>query len=131
MVEFDRQGMLAEFGPARGVGAGAVRRQAIGLLAALHAGRAIWVEGHGMGEDQGECLVQAVGQTSTRSFARSCSPTRATASCQLVSAVGSLVGSGDAEVGWSPKPSAINVVSGSQGVEVCGTVAIISPFLEG
>ena len=35
------------------------------------------------------------------------------ASCQCVSAVRSLVGSGDAGVDWSPKHSALSVVSGS------------------
>jgi hypothetical protein len=54
--------MPAELGPVRRVGAGAVRRQAIGLLPALDAGGAIRVEGDGVGQDQGECLVQAVGQ---------------------------------------------------------------------
>jgi hypothetical protein len=54
--------MRAEFGPVRGVGAGALRRQVIGLLAALHAGGTIRVEGHGRGEDQCQCLVEAIGQ---------------------------------------------------------------------
>ena len=61
-VQLDRQGMRAELGAVGGVGARALRRQAVGLLPALHARRAIRVEGVGMGEDQCQRLVQAIGQ---------------------------------------------------------------------
>jgi hypothetical protein len=45
-----------------GIGARALRRQVVGLLPTLHAGGAIRVGGYRMGQDQGERLVQAVGQ---------------------------------------------------------------------
>jgi hypothetical protein len=59
-VQLDGQCVLAELGPVRGVGAGAVRRQTVGLRAALHAGGAIGVEGHGVGQHQREGFVQAL-----------------------------------------------------------------------
>jgi hypothetical protein len=54
--------MCAEFSPVGGVGAGAVRRQVIGLFATLHTGGAIRVEGHSVGQHQREGFVQAIGQ---------------------------------------------------------------------
>ena len=131
-VQLDGERMRAELGPVRGVGAGAVRRQAIGLLPALHAGGAIRVEGHGVGQDQCQRLVQAVGQDLDAEFRTQLLAHLGDGVLPALSVVGSLVGSGDAGVGWSPKHSAISVVSGSQGAGVCGTVAIIiSPFVEG
>jgi hypothetical protein len=61
-VQLDREAVFTQLGPVCGVGAGTVRRQAIGLLPTLYTGRAIRVEGHGVGQDQGQRLVQALRQ---------------------------------------------------------------------
>ena len=131
-VQLDGQCMLAEFGPVRGVGAGAVRRQAIGLLLALDAGGAIGVEGHGVGQHQGEGFVQAVGQDFDLEFR-----------AQLLAHLGdgvvpALVGRASPcrkrqrGGGWSPKSSVTRVVSGSRVAGVYVRLVItISPLGEG
>src|SRR5262249_46219804 len=72
------------------------------------------------------------GRTSTWSFARSCSPTWVTASCQRSSVVPALAGSANAGVGWSPTSSVTRVVIGSRvaGVSV-RLVITLSPLGEG
>ena len=61
-VELDGQRMRAELGPVRGVGAGALRRQAIGLLPALHAGGAIRVEGPAWARTSASALCRRSGR---------------------------------------------------------------------
>ena len=102
-VELNGQGMLAELGPVRGVGAGAIRRQAIGLLPALDAGDAIRVEGHRVGQDQCQRLVQAIGQDLDAEFRTQLLAYLGDGVLPALSAVGLLAGSGDAGVDWSPK----------------------------
>src|SRR6266849_11133495 len=84
------------------------------------------------GSTKTRALCRRSGRTSTRSFARSCSPTWVTASRQRSPAVWSLVGRGAAGVGWSPKSVVTRVVRGSRVAAGCGSVVIIiSPLVEG
>ena len=59
-VQLDRQRVLTQLAAVFGVGTVAVWRQGVGLLAALHAGAAVRVQGDGVGVYELQRLAHAV-----------------------------------------------------------------------